>query len=54
MNVHVHQAGQNKFVGQIDDRDISGHICRVDETIFIQIFTESFKIDRSEALGGLD
>ena len=27
---------------------------RVDETIFIQIFTESFKIDRSEALGGLD
>merc|ERR1719319_660461 len=27
---------------------------RVDETIFIQIFTESFKIDRSETLGGLD
>ena len=27
---------------------------RVNETIFIQIFTESFKIDRSEALGGLD
>ncbi len=34
MNVHIHQARQHELVGEINDRDVSGHICRIGKSIF--------------------
>jgi hypothetical protein len=44
--MHVHQAGQNELVGEINDRDLSGYICRVDKSVFNPRDLRAFDNDR--------